>query len=150
MRKTMTCVAVAVVVACSALAYAQKPDPDGQKIADQYQAAFNKGDVKSIMALYADDSLRVNPDGGIAKGKAAIEKWYVDSFAGPLKGSQLTLTPGTTMTVSADTKVIEGRYAVAGATPLAGRYVNTLVRKGGQWLMASVVPVPDQPAPPKK
>jgi hypothetical protein len=65
-----------------------------QRLADLYQSAFNKSDVKSIMALYAPDAMRLGPDGQLLKGHAAIEKGYVDSFSGPLKGSKLSAAAG--------------------------------------------------------
>jgi len=41
-------------------------------------------------------------------------------------------------------RIIEGTYEVTGGKmPGSGRYVNTLVREGGQWRLASVVVLPD-------
>ena len=47
--------------------------------------------------------------------------------------------------ITPDVKPMEGRFAVSAAAPLKGRYVNTIVRQGGTWLLASVVTVPDLP-----
>ena len=44
---------------------------------------------------------------------------------------------------------MEGRFATTGAAGVKGRYVNTAVRQGGAWLLASVVTIVD-PAPPTK
>jgi uncharacterized protein (TIGR02246 family) len=121
-------------------------DPDAQKHADQYQAAYNKADVKALAALYTADATRLGPDGQLLKGRAAIEKSYVDAFGGTLRGSTLTLQQGATQVVTADVKVIGGRYATAGGNPVKGRYVNTMVKQDGTWLLATVVTVPDPPA----
>jgi uncharacterized protein (TIGR02246 family) len=137
----------AVLIALPAVASARQADADMQKVADQYQAAYNKADAKTLAAMYAADAHRLGPDGQLLKGRAAIEKSYVDGFAGPFKGSKLTLTQGATQTLTPDVKVIEGRYTVAGAVTITGRYVNTVIRKGGQWLLATVVTRPDTPAP---
>ena len=127
--------------------HAQKPDPDAQKLADQYSAAFNKADAKAIVALYAPAATRLGPDGQLITGHAAIEKAYVDGFAGALKGTKLTLQQGQTQAVTPDVKVMEGRFSVdGGIAPLKGRYVNTIVRQGGRWLLASVVTIVDLPA----
>jgi uncharacterized protein (TIGR02246 family) len=137
-------IAVAGVVALSFVASAQKVDPDSQKLADQYQAAFNAGDAKGVGAFYTADATRLGPDGAMLKGRQAIEKSYVDGFAGPLKGAKLTLQQGATQVVTPDVKIMEGRYSTTGGgVPAKGRYVNTVVRQGGQWLLASVVTVPD-------
>lgn len=148
MRKTSWIAAIAIVVSSLALS-AQKPDPDAQKLADLYMAAFNKGDAKAITALYAADATRLGPDGLLIAGRAAIEKTYVDGFAGPLKGGKLTLQLGQSYPVTPDVKVMEGRFEVAGIVPIKGRYVNTLVKQGASWLLASVVTIPDPPAAPK-
>jgi uncharacterized protein (TIGR02246 family) len=124
---------------------AQKPDPDAQKIIDQYTAAFNKGDAKGVAALYTADATRVGPDGQLLTGRAAIEKSYTDGFAGAIKGSTLSIQQGRVQVVTPDVKIMEGRFATTGAAAVKGRYVNTAVRQGGAWLLASVVTIPDQP-----
>jgi uncharacterized protein (TIGR02246 family) len=144
MRKILSGAAI-ILVTLSAVVSAQKPDPDGAKLADQYIAAFNKGDAKALTALYTADATRLGPDGQLLTGRAAVEKSYMDGFAGALKGSTLTLQQGGTQAVTSDVKIMEGRFAVSGAAPIKGRYVNTIVRQGGTWLLASVVTVSDPP-----
>jgi uncharacterized protein (TIGR02246 family) len=148
MRK-ISWVAALVLVTLTAVVGAQKPDADAAKLAVQYIAAFNKGDAKALTALYTADATRLGPDGQLLTGRAAVEKSYADSFAGPLKGSTLALQQGRTQAITPDVKIMEGRFTVAAAAPLTGRYVNTIVRQGGSWLLASVVTVPD-PAPAAK
>jgi uncharacterized protein (TIGR02246 family) len=140
-------IAAVVLALCSTVA-AQKADPDAQKLASQYEAAFNNADVKAVAALYTADAVRLGPDGQFITGRSAIEQSYVAGFAGPLKGAKLTLTPGHALTVTPDVKVIEGTFSVAAAMPIKGRYVNTIVRQSGQWRLASVTTRPDL-APPK-
>jgi uncharacterized protein (TIGR02246 family) len=143
-------IAVLAVASLSIVAVgAQKPDPDAQKLVDQYTAAFNKGDAKALAALYTADATRVGPDAQLITGRAAIEKTYVDGFAGPLKGSTLSLQQGRVQVVTPDVKIMEGRFATSGAAGVKGRYVNTTVRQGGAWLLASVVTILD-PVPPAK
>ena len=145
MRKTPFFAAM-VFLSLSVAVGAQKPDPAAQKLADQYTAAFNKGDSKAIAALYTADATRVGPDGQLIVGRAAVEKIYVDGFAGALKGSTLTLQPGRSQPVTPDVQIMEGRFATTGVAGVKGRYVNTIVRQGGTWLLASVVTILD-PAP---
>ena len=142
MRKTSWMAAIAIVVTSLGLG-AQKADPDTQKIADQYIAAFNKGDAKGIAALYTANGTRLGPDGMLMAGRAAIEKSYADGFAGPLKGGTLTLQMGATHLAAPDVKVMEGRFTVAGVVPITGRFVNTVVKQGSGWLLVSVVTIPD-------
>jgi uncharacterized protein (TIGR02246 family) len=145
MRRTSLIAAIAIVATSLALS-AQKADPEAQKLADQYTAAFNKGDAQGVAALYTADGSRLGPDGQMLVGRAAIEKFYVDGFAGPLKGGKLTLQMGRSQVVTPDVRIMEGRFDVAGAVPLKGRFVNTFVKQGAGWLLASVVTIPDLPA----
>jgi uncharacterized protein (TIGR02246 family) len=151
MPKRPWLVAVLVFLGFAPAALAQTSDPDIRKVADDYTAAYNKGDSQALAALYTADAWRLGPTGEMVKGRAAIEKGYADAFAGPSKGSTLTLRPGDTLQVTPDVAVIEGGYEVAGAAgPLKGRYVNTLKREGGSWKLASVVTIPEQPAGPPR
>jgi uncharacterized protein (TIGR02246 family) len=145
MRKVSWIAALAIVV-MSAAPGAQKVDPDSQKLADQYIAAFNKGDAKAIAALYTANGTRLGPDGSLLAGRAAIEKVYMDGFAGPFKGGKLTLEMRQSHDVAPNVKVTEGRYAVAAQLSTKGRFVNTAVKQGTGWLLVSVVTIPDPPA----
>ena len=143
MRTRVALAAAALVCLFGGLHAQQKTDPGIQKVADQYLAAYNKGDVKALVALYTDDAMRVSPDGSFVTGKAAIEKGYQAALGGG-GGGQLPLKPGQTLMVTADVAVIEGTFEVASTPPARGRYVNTIVRKAGSWKLASVVTIPER------
>ena len=131
---------VVVAGTCVALA-AQKADPAIVKLADQYQAAFNKGDAKALAALYTAEALRVTPSGELLAGRAAIGQDYLANLAGPFKGTKLTLRSGRTQTLKPDVALIEGTYEVIGGkTPIRGRYLNTVVQDGGRYERASTLP----------
>jgi uncharacterized protein (TIGR02246 family) len=150
MHRRIVALAAAALLVTSARVAAQPTAADVQKITDQYLAAFNKADSKAVAALYTADALRVNPDGSLVTGRAAIEKGYAAAFAGPDKGGKLTLQPGKSISVTADVAVFEGMYQVTGGKmPAKGRYVNTLVRQGGEWRLAAVTTIPEI-APPAK
>jgi uncharacterized protein (TIGR02246 family) len=144
MPKRLALVIAVAVTLVSALA-AQKPDADIEALTRQYEEAFNKGDAKALAALHTEDAIRVGANGELAVGRAAIEKQLSSALAGPVKGAKLTLRPGRVQNVTSDVRIVEGRFETTGGsspTP-RGRYVNTLVRQGGQWRAASVVLVPD-------
>jgi uncharacterized protein (TIGR02246 family) len=149
MHRRIVALAAVVLLVTSAPVAAQSP-AEVQKVTDQYNAAFNKGDSKAVAALYTADALRVTPDGRLLAGRAAIEKEYVTAFSGPNKGGKLTLQPGKSISVTADVAVFEGLYEVTGGKmPAKGRYVNTLVKQGGEWRLAAVTTIPEI-APPAK
>ena len=125
-------------------AWAQSKDPALDKLLADFSAAFGRADAKALASLFTADAVRLTP-GGTAVGSAAIEKQFSADLAGIFKGGKIKIVPGTTTAISADIKVNEGAYEVSsmkGADgkpipPLSGRYVNTLVKKGGGYLIAS-------------
>ncbi len=135
-------------------ASAQTKDPAMDKLAADWTAAFGKGDAKALASLYTENAIRVTPEGGEVIGRAAIEKAFAAGFAGPAKGAKITIVIGSIQQVSADIAVNEGTYEVTGvgpdgkpAPPARGRYLNTIVKKGGAWLIASNASVlPPAPA----
>lgn len=146
--KTLVAGVLAVVMLAGAGVSARQADPDLDSLLQQYQSAWNKGDAKSLAALYSQNAVRMQPTGAPLVGRAAIEQYFVQGFAGTLKGTKLSLKAGGTQRVNADVRIMEGTYEVTGGTgaPQRGRYLNTVVREGGQWKLASVAPVADTPA----
>ena len=127
------------VLAVTAWVAAQQTDPAIEKLARTYEAAFNKGDAKAIAALHTSDAVRMFSDGQVVNGRTGIEQAYTAALTGELKGAKLTIGPGQVQKLTADVMTTTGTYEVAGGkTPAKGRYLNTLKREGGQWLLASV------------
>lgn len=130
---------LAAVLAVTAWVAAQQPDPAMEKLARTYEAAFNKGDAKAIAALHTSDAVRMFSSGQVVTGRTGIEQAYAAALAGELKGAKLTIGPGQVQKLSADVITSTGTYELAGGkTPGKGRYLNTLKREGGQWLLATV------------
>ena len=151
---------LALASAGATTAFAQAKDAARDKLVADYVAAFNKGDAKAVAAMYTENSIRVS-QAPKSIGRAAIEKEMAANFAGPFKGTKLTVTQGNVQALSADIEVTEGTYSITGAKgpdgkPLpvqTGFYVNTNVKKGGAWLIAGSAafpPAPPAPAPAKK
>jgi uncharacterized protein (TIGR02246 family) len=131
-------------------AFAQTKDPAMDKLAADWAAAFAKGDAKTLAGLYTENAIRVTAEGGKVIGRSAIEKEFVANFAGSWKGAKIAINAGSISTVSPDVAVGEGTYEVTGvvlpdgkpAPALKGSYVNTVVKKGGAWVLASNTALP--------
>ena len=79
---------------CAVPAPAQSAkNPELQKIADAFVAAWSKGDAKALTALFAENGINADSFGQTTAGRAAIEEGFTKGFAGPLKGSKLVVTP---------------------------------------------------------
>jgi uncharacterized protein (TIGR02246 family) len=158
MKTTRFVLATALVALAAGPALAQTKDPALDKLAADWAAAFAKGDAKALAGFYTENAVRVSDTGGAVMGRAAIEKEFAANFAGPWKGAKIAIQLGSTQTVGPDIAVNEGTYEVTIAAPgpdgkplppIKGRYLNTVVKKGGAWVLASNAAVPPPPAPAK-
>jgi len=147
-------VSMVVLSAGSAAVSAQASDPALDKLAADWAAAFAKGDAKALAALYTENAVRMTPEGGTVVGRAAIEKEFATSVAGPWRGAKIAIKVGSTHSVGTDVAVNEGTWEVSGATgpdgkplSLKGNYVNTIVKRGGNWMIVSNAAAPPAPAP---
>jgi uncharacterized protein (TIGR02246 family) len=123
---------------------AQQPakDAEMQKLVDDFTQAWAKGDAKALAALHTADAIRADSTGQVTVGRANIEAVFAAGFAGPLKGTKLVIRLGQESAINPNTRVGSGTWEVTGApavpgTPTKGTYVNTLVRQGGRWILAS-------------
>jgi uncharacterized protein (TIGR02246 family) len=148
-------VSLALVGASLAPVRAQGSDPALDKLAADWTAAFNKGDAKALAGFYTEDAVRASQEGGTVIGRAAIEKEFAANLAGPWKGAKITIKVGSTHPVGPDIAVNEGTWEILGTGPdgkpatLKGKYLNTIVKKGGAWMLASNAAIPPVPAPAK-
>jgi uncharacterized protein (TIGR02246 family) len=139
---------VAVIVALTALlesgttVRAQAPtDGELRRLSDAYTQAWAKGDAKALALLYTTEGLRVGPEGRVAVGRKAIEQTMLETLTGPYRGSKIGLVEGQTTRAGQDVYVAEGTFQITGGIPGAeyptrGRYMHTLVRLNGRWLIA--------------
>jgi uncharacterized protein (TIGR02246 family) len=154
MRRIVTWAAFAMAVAVPAyLAGQQSVGPDYQKIMADFTAAYNKGDAAAIAGFYAEDGLRVAPDGTVHSGRAAVQKNYAAGLAGPNKGASIKLTATESRQLTPDIQVVVGTWEVTGVQggPVSGKYINTLARRDGKWQIVGNMamrpaPPPQQPA----
>jgi uncharacterized protein (TIGR02246 family) len=137
----------------SASVRAQAKDPALEKLAADWAAAFAKGDAKALAGFYTENAVRMTAEGGTVIGRAAIEKEFAANVAGPWKGARIAIKVGSTHTVGTDIAVNEGTWEVSGATGpdgkptmLRGNYLNTIIKKGNAWVIASNAAAPPVPA----
>jgi uncharacterized protein (TIGR02246 family) len=108
--------------------------------AEEFVAAFNKGDAKQIGAFWTPDCEYIDETGRIFKGRDAIEKEYAAFFAA---------NPGLKMENSISSiKVIGGHSAIEDGAAIVknkdgvimsqASYTAIHLKDGDKWLMASV------------
>ncbi len=119
---------------------ADKPELGKGKRAQEFIAAFNKGDAKAVAAFWTPEGDYVDQVGQQFKGRVAIEKLYDKVFAGN-KGAKLTVTVTSARMVGADTAIEDGITEVTpanGDPGTAARFAAVLVKKDGEWYFESV------------
>jgi uncharacterized protein (TIGR02246 family) len=85
------------VTLCAGLLAAPLPAL-AEKIEDQvktayaaWNEAFNKGDAKSLAALYTEDATFLPPTHDVIEGSAGVEKFFAGLFANGVTGHKLEL-----------------------------------------------------------
>lgn len=137
---------VAIFVA-GALRAQEPTEAELRRLADAYAQAWAKGDAKALAALHSTEAMRVAADGKVSVGRAPIEQALTATLTGPYRGTKIVLTAGQTTRVAQDVYATEGTFSIGGGMPPAGfptrgRYLNTIVRVSGRWLIASHAVVP--------
>lgn len=117
-----------------------KEEPGKGKRAQEFIAAFNKGDAKAVAGFWMEDATYIDQVGREYKGRAAIEKMYEKAFAGR-KGAKLDIHVISAKLVSPDVALEDGITVVTpadGGPSTAARFTAVIVKKDGEWYFESV------------
>lgn len=101
---------------------------------DAYVAAFNKGDVKALAALYADDVEYTSDDGDMLSGREAVAEGLTRFFR-ENAGATLAVEIESARFLTPDVLVEKGLATVGDHTT---RYVCNYVKKGADWQIAEL------------
>jgi ketosteroid isomerase-like protein len=115
-----------------------RTDPELQRsidVADRLTAAwtkaYNAGDAKALVAMYAKDGVLSTVQDGSFEGPVAIELFWTRDFGKSRPSSTLTLTD---VYMSGDLAHLEGEYKVVeGKNETEGRFVQLWMRDGDAW-----------------
>lgn len=102
-----------------------------QKLADEWQAAYQAKDVDKIAAVYADDAVWINPEGtfhGTGDIKGELKK-MLD------RGDVIDNLKTTKAVRSGDLGFAEGTYT--GKPPAHGIWAITVKNTNGKWMLAT-------------
>jgi ketosteroid isomerase-like protein len=116
-----------------------KSDPPGTVIAvaDQtFMRAYWKGDLETVVALYAEDAVLLPANASEAKGRDAIRKYYAADIAG-LKAGEAGMILESTQGVSGNLGWSSGRVKDSpanGATTGTGKFLSVSRKVNGKWL----------------
>jgi uncharacterized protein (TIGR02246 family) len=131
-----------LVTHAGTVVHGQAPtDAELRRLTEAYAQAWAKGDAKAVAALHSTESVRVGADGTVSVGRVEIEQALTAALNGPYRATKIGLNAGQTTRAGQDVYVSEGTFQIAGGIPPAGvptrgRYLHTLVRLNGRWLIA--------------
>lgn len=107
-----------------------------RKTVDAYAAAFEKGDLDSVMGLYATDAEYIDPAGKSTKGRAAIAALFKKEAAN-LKGFKLNFHVTSLKVLKSEVALEDGTTELIGpdGSSRKERYSAVWVKTGGKWLI---------------
>jgi ketosteroid isomerase-like protein len=111
-------------------------DERALRAADQtFMRAYWKGDLETVVALYAEDAVVMPADAPEAKGRAAIRKYYIADIAG-LKLGEANVILESTQGVSGNLGWSSGstRYTAANGETSIGKFLSVSRKVNGKWL----------------
>ena len=83
----------------------------------EFLSAWNHGDTAAVVALYAEDGVRVGAFGDIARGREELRLAYDQLFhGGPLKSARAEVTP-TARKISDTVVLVEGPLTITPSQP---------------------------------
>ena len=98
--------------------------------------AYNGGDVKGVVAQYADDAILLPPGAPRVIGKAAILTFFTKDIAGSqAAGAVFNINPKTDVGVSGDMGWESGTYTatIKGAVVESGKFLSVSRKRDGKW-----------------
>lgn len=111
-----------------------------EKRAEEFIAAFNKGDAEAVAGFWTPDGDYVDMAGETLKGRKAIAAAFAKQF-GAAKGAKVQIHPTSLRVVKPDLAIEDGITEVLpgdDAPPTAARYTIVHVKVDGQWYLSSV------------
>ena len=135
--------------------HAQRTEEEAiRRLYADYDAAWNAGDAKRLVMVWAEDADHVEPDGTPIKGRAAIEESLARRLAAELKGSQSKQTVESVRFIKPDVAIVDANYEVTGmphaagapGSTLHGRYVDIWVKQKGKWRIVADRPLAERSA----
>lgn len=114
-------------------------------------AAYNSGDIDTVVAKFAPDAVFMPPQSGATTGVEAVRKLWTEGSEGlRAAGLAVVLDDGDEVNASADIGWLAGKYhfrnATTGQDEPGGYYVQVWENREGKWLIARMIWTESQPA----
>lgn len=148
----------ALALVCASVALGQKSVETAiRERVKQYEFAYNAGDADAVAAIYAVNATHTYALGFTHRGRLEIANGLKELFAGPLKGTRITISPLHIRALSSDVAVEEASFSLTGLKdpsgtdlpPVNGLCLGVYQKQGHRWFAVAVQcmvpPPPSQP-----
>ena len=145
-QKVKLCLLMVALLASSAV-FASHHEAEYDKLADNWEAAYNNEGAAAVVALYLEDGMRMPPDMPIAKGRAAIQAQVQAGMDAGLAKVDIELVEAM---VSGETGVSRGTFKGMGADGTAmteGKWMSVSKWVDGKWQVHADIWNMDAPPP---
>jgi len=91
--------------------------PDKSEIIDrvrELENAYNSEDAKAYAAIYAENGSHTYANGVTHRGRKEIETGLMESFAGPMKGTKMKITPEAIQFVADNIAIEQASFILTG------------------------------------
>ncbi|GEM_PF-2048805 len=144
------------IVFCPAIVFSQgQNEAEIRARVQEYENSFNRGDAKAVAAIYDINGSHTYANGIINRGRLEVEKGLNESFAGPMKGTQIKLTPEVIRFPASNVAVEEASFILTGLKmpdgkdvgPIKGLCLAVYHKQNNEWFAFAVqcmVPPPPQ------
>ena len=122
---------------------------------EEYEQAYNNGDVKTLGAIFTDEGDLIDPLGNMTHGRAALEERWQKMFAGALKGTTNSIEATSIRLVRPDIAIVDGTsqsFGVKSADGMdvrnvPGMYMSVWVKQNDRWMLHCLRPMLPMKAP---
>ena len=145
-KRVYSCLLMVALLA-SSVAFAGDHEAEYEKLADNWEAAYNNEGAAAVVALYLEDGMRMPPDMPIAKGRAAIQAQVQAGMDAGLAKVDIELVEAM---VSGETGVSRGTFKGMGADGTAmteGKWMSVSKWVDGKWQVHADIWNMDAPPP---
>jgi uncharacterized protein (TIGR02246 family) len=133
-------------------AAAPAPAPSDEELLHQlaadFAATWARGDAAELAGYWTETGDTVTADGHF-QGRAAIQEYYTEGFAGPVEGTSVTIQMTSVRFLQPEVAVADGTYTLTGGKgpdgadlpATEGLWTNVNVKVGERWLIACSRPM---------
>lgn len=121
-----------------------------RKQVETFSAAFNKGDLEGILAVWSEEGEFIHESGRTYRGKPALRVMLQKALEG-FKGYKQTIKVEAVRFIRPDVALEEGTVTMTSPENVSdvGKYSSVWVKQEGKWLLSRVRDLPNYDEPEK-